>query len=189
MRKRYLALGFLLLIGFGLTEVDRYTRKQPQQANAPQDQEPDYYGEQLINRQFNAQGELTQTFTAQRMNHLPGSKLSEFEQPLIHASGENEQPWTVSARQAQMPDGGNVMIFIDDVEIRPLNAEPDQDVLIETQWLRYDSRKEFAETEQPVTVTSLTTQLSATGMRLDLRNQQLTFKQQVNTRYAPHTSE
>ncbi len=189
MRKRYWFLVFVALIGFGLSEVDRYTRKQPVAADELQQQEPDYYGEQLINRQFNNRGELTQTFTAARMNHMPARQLSEFEQPLITASSDTGQLWHISANRAEMPDNDNGMTFIGNVEVRPQDVDPRDDVLIETERLRYDSRQQMAETALPVEITSLNTHITATGMRLDLQNQQLHFEQQVNTRYAPQSSE
>ncbi|MCD8523590.1 MAG: LPS export ABC transporter periplasmic protein LptC [Saccharospirillaceae bacterium] len=186
MRKRYLLLLLTLFFGLALLAVDRYTLEQAPALSEQQSREPDYYGQGLYNRQYDSTGELQQTFVAERSTHYPQTRMTLFTAPLLMSADEQGQTWQVNALEGTLLDDEQSLRLAGQVEIRPLTpAKPSDDLLIETSRLTYHSRQQMAETDQPVTITSLQTRISATGMTLDIARQRMEFKAQVDTRYVP----
>lgn len=184
MRKRYLLLILTMIFGLAMLAVDRYTEELLPTLSEQQSQEPDYYGEGLLNRQYGKDGVLSNTFVAANSTHYPFSQLTEFANPVVMTNDEQGKRWQVVAESGRINDNDHILYLKKDVEIRPLNddAEP---MLIETQSLTYNSKTRIAETQDPVTITGRQTRINAVGMIMDIDRQRLEFKQQVKTHYVP----
>ncbi|WP_430461383.1 LPS export ABC transporter periplasmic protein LptC [Thalassolituus sp. LLYu03] len=184
MRKRYLLLLLTLVFGLALLAVDRYTEDFVPSLTEQQSLEPDYYGEGLLNRQYDKDGGLNNTFVAAASTHFPFSKLTEFATPVLMTRDEDGKEWQVTALSGRVNDNDHMLYLKGQVEIRPMDDAADP-LLVQTDSLSYNSKTRIAETADPVTITSAQTVIQATGMIMDLDRQRIEFSQQVNTRYVP----
>lgn len=191
MRKRYILVPISLLAGLAyiLWDGGKDTPVVEVPRNALLEEEPDYYGDNLKRRQFNAQGKLAQTFIAKRSEHYPIAQHTHFQQPHIVTTNDQGRAWQIDAEEGEMSDKEQLLTLINNIEIRPLNDPDNQDLLIETSRLTYKTDTQVASTDQPVQITNTDTKINAVGMNLNVPNQTLELLQQVNTRYAPPPTE
>lgn len=190
MRKQYVVLALALLAGIGLLNLDR-VREAPLVTTpvANDAEEADYYGEQLYQRQFNASGQLEQSFRAASLQHFPLSAISHFTQPHIITTGDDGKTWQIDALKGEAADQDKLLTLQQQVEIRSLSPAPDEQILITTDWLRYHSGLQTATTDAPVLIRHPATLTTATGMTLNVAERTLYLHHQVNTRYVPQASE
>ncbi|WP_419812644.1 LPS export ABC transporter periplasmic protein LptC [Bacterioplanoides sp.] len=187
MRKRYLLLVLTILLGFALLAVDNYTQEASAPLTENQTAEADYYGEILFNRRFNEQGALEQSFSAQRSTHFPTTQDTVFDGPVIHIQDEDGSYWQVQAQLGTMNDQDDLLRLRQDVEIRPLkrHSSATDEVVINTSSLDYLTKQQVAQTTEPVTIVNPQTQITATGMRMDLKTQRMELHSEVTTHHAP----
>ena len=75
------------------------------------------------------------------------------------------------------------------VEIRPIDPRPNEDILVKTDLLHYNTNTQIAETDKLVKITSTNAAINAQGMLLSIPEQTMNLIHQVNTRYVPPTTE
>ena len=190
MRKHIVVLTLALLAGIVLLNLDR-VREAPVAAVpvANEHEEADYYGEQLYRRQYNASGQLEQSFRTASLQHFPLSAVSHFTQPSIITTSDDGKTWQIDAQTGEAQDKDERLTLRQQVEIRSLNAPTDDQILISTDWLNYDARQQLATTDAPVVIRHPATLTEATGMTLDVTGRSLLLHHQVNTRYVPQATE
>lgn len=185
MRKRYLLLVMTILFGLALLAVDNYTQENNAPLSEKQSSEADYYGEGLLNRQFDKTGKLQQSFSAERSTHYPLTNSTVFNDPVIHVQDEENEFWQVTANEGSMNDKDNTLRLRQQVEIRPLQNGNKDEVVINTESLDYFTKQQVAETDQEVTMVSPEAHITAIGMRMDMKRQRMELNAKVNTRYVP----
>ncbi|MAD45637.1 MAG: LPS export ABC transporter periplasmic protein LptC [Oceanospirillaceae bacterium] len=185
MRKRWLLLIIAAFLGLALLAVDRYTSQLTPGGTDESVREADYYGSQLLSRQYNADGQLAQTFTAAESTHYPGIQSTFFSQPQLEMRAEDGEQWQVSATEGTLADEDEILKLVNNVVIRPLDAAANSNLLITTTQLTYNHSTGIAHTDKPVTITSDRGELRAIGMRMDIPAQHIRFNAEVNSRYEP----
>lgn len=185
MRKRYLLLAMTILFGLALLAVDNYTQEDNAPLSERQSSEADYYGEILLNRQFDEQGRLQQSFSAQRSTHYPLTNSTVFNGPIIQIQDEEGEYWQVTSQEGSMNDKEHLLRLRHQVEIHPLQSNQKNDVTIKTESLDYFTKKQLAETDLEVTIDSAQSRITAIGMRMDMKRQRMELNAKVNTRYVP----
>lgn len=183
MRKRYLLLLVTLTFGAALLAVDRYSASWEYSSSERSANEPDYYGDGLISRRFDAQGVAIQTLKAASSAHYPDTRHTEFQQPFIVALDQQSTHWQIRAQSGRLSDGEQRLTLQQDVEIRTLDSQ--EAVRISTDELHYDIEQQIASTERPVRIDNQRIQITAIGMTLDLKRQRMRFHREVNTQYDP----
>ena len=190
MRKQYLVITLALLAGIVLLNLDR--EREAPVAAVPvvnENEEADYYGDQLYRRVYNASGQLEQSFRTASLQHFPQSAVSHFTQPSIITTSEDGKTWQIDAQTGETQDKDERLTLRQQVEIRSLNAPTDDQILITTDWLNYDAGQQLATTDAPVVIRHPATLTEATGMTLDVTGRSLQLHHQVNTRYVPQVTE
>lgn len=182
MRKRYLLLIVTIVFGLALLAVDRYTQELVPIQSDQSVREPDYYGEGLLSRQYGQAGALEQSFVASRSVHYPQEQRTEFSQPVLVSRDENGKRWQVTADQGEIQDKDHLLYLTGHVEIRPVE---DDDTIITTPTLVYNSNTRWAETSDPVVIVSPQIRINAIGMTMDIPRQRIQFSSEVTTRYVP----
>lgn len=186
MRRRYLLLGLSLILGglyFYIDDRDSGI-SSPLWEHSDAQQEPDYYGEQLLNLQYNQAGLLEKSLKAQGSKHYPHTATSHFTQPQLTSRDSKGQLWQLTAQQGQMHDDTQTVLLEQQVEIQPLNTVPSEQILVETEQLAVDLQSKIANTEHDVRITRPDGIITAQGMTLSLSEQTLELHQQVKTQYA-----
>ena len=130
MRKRWLLLIIAAFLGLALLAVDRYTSQLTPGGTDESVREADYYGSQLLSRQYNADGQLAQTFTAAESTHYPGIQSTFFSQPQLEMRAEDGEQWHEFAcsvdedsGQAQGCAGSNPVLSRPENGIDPTDPE------------------------------------------------------------------
>lgn len=185
MKKRYLLLALTVLMGMAMLAVDNYTQEIADiLTESTPDTEADYYGEGLRNRQFGEQGQLQQQFIAKSSRHIPALYQTQFTQPVIQARTDDSKLWQVSAQSGTMNDRENILRLRQNIHIHPLQPDP-SNLSIRTESLNYHMNEQLALTDKLVTIKSTASHISATGMKLDIRKEHITFNAKVSTRHVP----
>lgn len=190
MRKQYVVLALALLAGIGLLNLDR-VKEAPVTATpvVSGNEEADYYGDQLYQRQYNAAGQLEQSFRAATLQHFPLSAVSHFTRPRIITTAEDGKMWQIDALTGEALDQDERLTLREQVEIRSINTPADDPITIQTDWLNYHAGQQTATTDAPVVIRHPATLTEATGMTLNVADRTLQLHHQVNTRYVPQASE
>lgn len=147
------------------------------------DEEADYYGEGIIYRQYGTDGRLQQTLTSQSTEHFPAAQITQFTQPFIITTNDNNKSWQIQSATGSLFDKEQLVKLVGEVEIQPLNPEPGRELLLRTDLLRYYTKTQLAETERPVEITNPRSYITAVGMELSVPDEVLKLNQQVKTRH------
>lgn len=190
LKKRFLFLAATVSLGAGYF-IFEYVEENPPifSPDIEGEEEPDYYGEQLNHRQFSAEGQLVQELSADKSKHYPLTAVTHFTEPHIVVTSDNGERWQIEARLGKTQDSKHLVTLSKQVEIRPINPQPEQDLLVETEVLNYYTDTQTAETREPVKITSPNAWINSTGMSLSIPKQTMELNHQVNTRYVPPTTE
>jgi LPS export ABC transporter protein LptC len=91
--------------------------------------------------------------------------------------------WKVTAERGRMPPDHSAMLLAGDVRVT--GTEERGSAVITTDELEYDTRANFVQTAQPVTVRFGSHELRGRGMRADLNAGTLQLESSVNGRFTP----
>lgn len=185
-KKRMVVLLVSVIAGLSYFFLDSYEEQLPSiQSPKHGDEEADYYGSNITFKQFDASGRLQQSLTSLNSEHFPQIGLSKFMQPMAQATNNEGEIWQIESDTGEIKDSENLVTFIDNVIVQPLNPKPGQNLRIETQRLDYQTQEQLATTNLAVKITGDHTIITGTGMSFWVPNETLKLQQQVNTLYVP----
>ena len=181
MRKRYLFLVVACTFGLVLHMVEQYTTGVASNLTELTREEAEYYGERLIHRQYNPEGLLQQTMTAQQSEYFGEQGLTRFTAPAIVGQDESGN-WQINAAQGELSDHSSQLALSGGVQIQSTASAPDY-LMVETSELTYQSDSGEASSDQHVTLRTPWGVTTADGFYMDTSSQRLTLKSNVRTRY------
>jgi lipopolysaccharide export system protein LptC len=118
------------------------------------------------------------------MSHYADDDTSRMAVPQLTIYRQGAAPWFVRSRQAQVAAGGESVLLQDEVKVERLMEDQRGKLEIDTSALRVVPAKEYAETDQPVTIVTGLGMTQAIGMQADLKQQYLQLLAQVRGDYA-----
>ena len=133
---------------------------------------------------MNAAGYPRYYLQAAWMQHYSDDDTSQLTDPSLTVYRPDSAPWQVRADQALVAAGGESVLLRDDVKVRRMATDSRDTLELTTSALRVIPDKEYAETDQPVTVVADSGVTRATGMRADLKRQRLQLLANVRGDYA-----
>ena len=155
------------------------------QTNTPADGgEIDYYLRDLEFATYSEDGVLARTLIAPEMRHYPADDSTELDRPRMTIHRADAPPWRVRSDSGWVsPDGERVHlrgeVFIErdaGKDVRPMQ------ILTRNLWV--EPERDYAETDEPVTVTSLTDRIDSVGMQAWLNEPgRIKFLSQVRGRH------
>lgn len=145
---------------------------------------PDFYLTDFDLTTMNAAGRPRYDLQAQWMQHYVDDDTSQLLMPSLTVYRPGQPPWRVSAKRAEVATGGESLLLQDDVKMRRMGTEKRGTLEIDTSVLKVVPDKEYAETDQPVTITADLGVTRAVGMRADLQRRYLQLLHQVRGEYA-----
>lgn len=182
MRKRYLFLVLAFTFGLALHMVEQYTSTIASNTTPETDiEEAEYYGEQLIHRQYDESGKLQQTLTARESRYYPETGVTHFTAPAL-TSQDQQEGWQIDAKKGHLSDQSTHLYLEDNVRISSL-GDADDFLLLETDQLNFHSGQGNATTDAPVTIRSQQGTTRAQGLSMNIDDQRLILKSDVRTRY------
>ncbi len=156
-----------------------------QELRSAQGEESDYYGDGLVNRQYDKEGRLEQSFAAAKSAHYASTASTFFEGPLISAQDSNGRTWQIRAEKGSMKDKTREIILQNQVVIEPLNTPEAEQVQVETNELFINLQNKSAQTDKAVRISNANSVTTGMGMSFSVPEQILELHQQVRTQYAP----
>ena len=145
---------------------------------------PDFYLADFDLTTMNAAGRPRYNLQGKWMQHYADDDTSQLTMPDLTVYRPAAPPWRVRADQAQVTAGGESVLLQDDVKLRRVTTERRETLEIDTSTLRVVPAKEYAETDQPVTIVTDLGITRAIGMRADLKQRRLRLLAQVRGDYA-----
>jgi len=141
---------------------------------------PDIYLNSTVSRRFDKQGTLEYKLASDDAIHLPHNDTVKMRNPNLITFAEGAPAWYVRANQGTSQPGGKVLELHDGVVIQNADAS----LKMQTQSVIITPDKKYAETDQPVTMTGNTGQITtAVGMNAWLDSKRFQFLSRVRSQY------
>jgi lipopolysaccharide export system protein LptC len=145
---------------------------------------PDFYLADFDLTTMNAAGRPRYYLQAEWMQHYADDDTSQLTMPSLTMYRPAAAPWRVRSDHGQVAAGGESVLLRDDVKVQRITAAKRDALEIDTSTLRVVPAKEYAETDQPVTIVTELGVTRAIGMQADLKQRQLRLLAQVRGDYA-----
>lgn len=184
--RRTLAVLLVLLVLAGLTQWLLSMNETPG-AMSSNAHAPDYTMENFTITAMDMQNRPKHRLQAASMAHYPDNDSSEFASPHITIFSADKAPWDIYAKRGWMSGSRELILLKGDVLIENAQATARDRLRLVTKNLRVLTDEQYAETEQPVTITGQTSITHATGMRAYLKDGRLQLLSKVRGTYAPKT--
>lgn len=146
--------------------------------------EADYFAHNVTRQLFNAKGEKTQQLTAQQAYHYPQQKILRLENPKL-ISENQDNPWQISSKSGVMYEPSSKIELTQKVILSSLESNQQERGKLFTDYLLYYPNEQVGETEKPINAIYKNLDITATGMRAELKSQIIYFKHGVKSRYVP----
>lgn len=145
--------------------------------------EPDYYIENMVRNTLDETGALKNVLHADLVTHFPDDDSTELARPRMEIYNGSSDPWYVIAETGWVSSGSEVIVLHGEVEIWRLDDAGRREFEVITSELRVLPKEQYAETNDPATITSKTTITKTIGMRANFAHDRLELLQQVRTRH------
>lgn len=173
-RHRTWILLTLLLVagGIALVVLERRTMVLPPPLPTPEE-EPDFVMEGAVVSQFDTDGLLRYRLSAEEIRHFEAEALTRMLGPNISLHDHGQAPWHVSARLGTLhrpgPGAGEESVRLEQDVVLQHTARNGRWIRLTTQALVLYPDRQFAETDQNVTIDSQIGRTTATGLKGDFR--------------------
>jgi lipopolysaccharide export system protein LptC len=172
---------YINLATLGLTVLLFWWWQQTaQQISQSQDQWiPDYYLTQATISQYDEQGALSSTISAQRFTHIREMGTTDMLQPRFNLYlGDSNTAWFGKAEEGLILDSGAQINLTGNVLVTN-GPDLNHPITLKSHSLRLFPKQNYAESDDQVSLVAKYSHLTGTGMQLTLNNQRLLFLHQV----------
>lgn len=145
--------------------------------------EPDYYIEDMVRNTLDETGALKNVLYADLVTHYPDDDSTELSRPRLEIYNGRSEPWYVIAETGWVSSGSEVVLLHGEVEIWRQNDAGLREFEVLTTELRVLPKEQYAETDDPATITSETTVTKTIGMRANFAHDRLELLKQVKSRH------
>lgn len=162
----------LVAAGIALLVIERRVVPPVPPIEAPQG-EPDFFMEGARISQFGPAGSLQYRLAAREIRHFEAEGVTHMLEPQLTLHHEDDPPWLVSARlgtilRAEIGDTAEQIELRDDVVLEHTLRDGER-VSLTTRTLRLYPDRQYAETDQDVTIATQVGRTTATGLKGDFR--------------------
>jgi len=180
---------FLLLLG--LLVITWWASRPDPPSDQPEDAAksdvPDYFVDGLALRQFDVDGRLSHRLRARDMQHYRDSGLARLTAPRYILYEQGRQVWTISAERGELSSDQSLLKLLGKTIIEREADDLHPAMRLVTSDLRIYPRKEYAETDEAVTVTSEQNWIESTGMQAWFKSPgKILFPAQARAHYVAH---
>ncbi|MEH6910941.1 MAG: LPS export ABC transporter periplasmic protein LptC [Oceanicoccus sp.] len=134
-----------------------------------------------VSTQFDEQGLLELSVTAQRVRHNPGNSSVDLTNPVFQLYTDGEHQWNVSAKYGVLFQHDDRAELMQEVVI----VSTDQKTSLKTPSLTIFPQKRQAQTDKPVTLLNSNGFTRAIGMKADLEKKEIALLNHVRGQYEP----
>lgn len=146
---------------------------------------PDYYLTGLTLQEFAPDGSLARTLKTARLSHV-AAQGTDLQQPHLTVDTARGSPWLIEAARGHLDPSGKVLDLPGAVQVTRLATPDNRPLRLETRDLQLRPAEGYAETDQPVTVTSDRDRINAVGLQAWLQDPvRIHFRSRVRGHYEP----
>jgi len=145
--------------------------------------EPDYYIENMVRNTLDETGALKNVLYADLVTHYPDDDTTELARPRMEIYNGSLDPWYVIAKTGWVSSGSEVVVLHGEVEIWRQDDAGRREFEVITSELRVLPKEQYAETDDPATITSKSTITKTIGMRANFAHDRLELLKQVTSRH------
>jgi len=187
---KHLTIAFLCLIFFGFGSWFFLKTNNPQLFDKKEiSTAPDSFMSQLTATRFDEKGNIASKMISTQLTHYPNNNTTVFQNPQITIYRENESPWLITAKHGKAINGTKKITLIDDVHIHQAASKNNTETTITTSKLSYIPKKEFAETDQAITIKQPGTTIKSIGMNAYLKQGKINLLNKARAHYTVHNDE
>lgn len=172
MRSGLLILAFLLIaLGGWSWWTSKHQEEAP--ATSPADgpgQTIDYYVKDFSVTTMTPEGKPARRLQAELMQHFLADDTTQLQQPFLQVFNPDAPFWEVRASTGWISGDGELVLLSGDVDIKRRGDEQNRPIRVVTSNLRVQPNQDYAETDEPVTITSELSKVTSVGMQAWLRD-------------------
>jgi lipopolysaccharide export system protein LptC len=135
--------------------------------------EPDFIMDGAVISQYDTEGALRYRLTAEQIRHFEAEALTGMLRPNISLHDAAQPPWQVSARKGTLhrpgPGAGEEIVKLEEEVILAQTRRDGRWISLSTHALVIYPDRQFAETDQDVTIDTHIGRTTATGLKGDFR--------------------
>lgn len=170
------ALIAVLVGALGYWNIAPESPRTAQQAGS--DDVIDFYAVGAHTVQFQEDGKLHYRMTADKLEHLKSTDVTQVENPKLDLYRGTDLPWKVTSKRAEVSPGGAEVELIDDVRIARTDAK-NRPTIITSSRMTVIPDKEYAQTEQAVRIVAANGVTTAQGMKAYLNDSRMILQSNV----------
>ena len=148
--------------------------------------EPDFYLTQMKVTEYRDSGQVRYYFVADQAEHFPDGDYTLVERPDVTLVDEKGVVWLAQAMKGRVTTNYETVKLWDQVTMQ--RNTPATPLELSTRAMTLFPKRDYAETEQPVRITSLNSRVTATGMQAYIDREQVKLLDNVKVRHEPADS-
>ncbi len=186
-RARYWLPLIPLLGVLGVTYwLNQLVRPEPAKTDNSKRHDPDAIMENFSAVKLNEQGKPRFIVAAKKMLHYPDDDTTTLELPRVDTLSADQPAIHTTARRGLISSKGDELFLHDDVVVLRSADARHEELTLRTAYLHIVPDKDFANTDQPVTITDAHNTMHATGLEMDNKARTLKLLSHVTSEHVPN---
>lgn len=182
--KKSLFIGLLIIIlSYTFWLVQETTGSNT--AKKKQDNKPDFFAKNVYATEYDQTGKLIHVLKTPYLLHYAYQDTSDLTTPdfTIYSSKDDKQPWHITSNTGKTIHGTDIVDLNGNVIIHQPAGPQNNDVLIRTEALTVYPKKDFAQTNQLVTIEEPGVNVTAIGMKVYFKEKRVELLQSARGTY------
>lgn len=150
------------------------------------DQDPDLFATDVTAFYFNQKGNLQTQFKSPHMLHYIAQNKTDFISPHFWIYGKSPVPWHIFSQKGQATMGIDSIVLWDNVRVHQDSYKNQHEVNLQTSSMTLHPKIQTAETDQAVILNQPGYQISAIGVRLSLKDEQVNLLSEAKGQFMPN---
>ncbi|OZG70540.1 LPS export ABC transporter periplasmic protein LptC [Hahella sp. CCB-MM4] len=146
------------------------------------DDEPDAFVTGAEYRTYDERGNLESVLRSERAKHFPQTNIGLLTNPNLQLYQEGEPSWTAKSSEGQFDVQKDHVVLMGNVQIQGTDRKGEK-FSMHTEKLNYANKSGFIDTDQPVKITSDTSEITAVGMTADIAQKKIILLSKVKGQY------
>ncbi|ARG97848.1 LPS export ABC transporter periplasmic protein LptC [Legionella micdadei] len=136
-------------------------------------------------KQFDYAGKIINYLIAPEVRHVPNNNMHFFTSPRLALSEANQPAWEIKSKNAQAINGGEKIIFTNDVVIHQNKGEHNQESTLKTQEITYLPKDKIATSQATVHFEQPGRIVRSEGIKIHLADKRVQLLSQARATFEP----
>jgi lipopolysaccharide export system protein LptC len=182
---RILGLFFVAIIAFAVWWLEDVVQKSQDEILQKQHNRPDFYMQDFTMQSFDKKGKLSYSTKGHSMVRYPKDGSLEITELDMTSLANPNGPASIKAQTARLTEDGNKVLLTGDVRVHRKQTAAQDSLQILTEKLLLDIERDYAETDQAITLISDKHHVKAVGMQAWLKHHKVRLLSKVRGQHEP----